>query len=360
MTRHLITLPRISIQSFDLLADGRADKRKGATGEAARPKGEAMRSVHTNPQNSNGSAVFQTMKTVDPLSVLVDQSAVTLTAEQAGGILRRCRYDRQTRDLKPAGRAHVEVLADIMRRRQWRPLDQIAFARLDEKLILVNGHHRMAAQEKSGQEIDWLVVIHECEDSSEVARLYYTFDTNQRGRSNETILSALNAAEILGISKTTAEALYRAAPLLIANFDFSRSAQDHVSNRVVDRRMEVMKSYAAEAAAWEAATRNAPQAVRRKLRNQGAFAVALLAFRHRPVEAERFFVGLAENDGLRKGDPRHTYLSALLTNNSSGTGAFTARQAAVAWNAWAQGRSLLIIKIVESNTFRIVGTPVGR
>jgi hypothetical protein len=262
--------------------------------------------------------------------------------------------------LKPAGKAHIEVLADIMRRRQWRSRDQLDFARLGDRLILVNGHHRLTAQEASGEEIEWSVVVHKCHDEEDIAALYYTFDTNLRGRSNETILSALDAAEKSGLTKTTVEGLFRAAPLISSNFDFQRTARDPVKTRVIDRRLEVMKGFAKEARAWEAATRKAPTKVRQKLLNQGAFAVALLAFRHRPYEADQFYRGLAENDGLVKGDPRSTYLTALLTAAPGGTVSYTARQASVPWNAWLRGKQLSIIKIVEANTFHIAGTPVGR
>lgn len=338
--------------------DASAREQKTARAEAPRREDVAMQNIHVERAAINGCAVVGSAG-VDPVS-LIREGIVRLSAAAAGAILRRCRYEKQTRDLKPAGASHVDVLADIMRRKQWRSRDQITFARLDGRLILINGHHRLTAQEKSGEDVEWTIVVHDCADADDVARLYYTFDTNTRGRSNETILAAYGAAEKLDVSKTTAEGLFRVAPLFLANFEFERTAQDVVANRVIDRRMEVVKAYAPEGRLWEKAIKKAPTLVKKKLLNQGALAVALTAFRYQPAKALDFFHGLAVNDGLRKGDPRHTYLNALLTGSNSGQSSFTARQAAVAWNAWAEGRSLSIIKIVEANSFRIVGTPVGR
>jgi hypothetical protein len=353
-----ITLPKLSFLSFDPTVNT-AGQKKGATVEAGRPKDDVMNSVAKLETFSKQNPVKSRVD--EAASAMLNDGALVLTGAQAGALLKRCRYARQTRDLTPAGADHVEVLADMMRRGQWRRCDQLDFARLKGVLILINGHHRLTAQQKADVSIEWNVMVHDCETNEEVAALYYSFDTNVRGRNASTVLNAMDASKLFGISKTTASGLFKCTPLLLSNFDMRKSSRDPVGARVIDRRMEVMKGFAKEAQAWEAATKSAPPAVRRKLLNQGAFSVAMMTFRHRPYEADQFYRGLSNNDGLKKGDPRNTYLTALLTMDAaSGSSAYTARQAAVAWNAWMQGRQLSIIKVIESNTFRISGTPVGR
>lgn len=358
MSRSSITLPHVSLLSFDPTADA-ADQKKGATGEAARPKGSVMLDI-AQPTDVQKSQRYDASVKKLSAADIVREGFLRLPAAHAGLILRECRYSRQTRDLRAGGQNQIKVLADIMRRGQWRSRDQLDFCLLGTTLILLNGHHRLAAQAACGATIDWSIVIHRCASEEDVERLFYSFDTNVRIRSNATILSAANAADLLGVTATTAEALYRTAPLLAANFDFAKAAIDPVVTRVVDRRIEIMKSVQGEALLWEEAVKNAPKLIKKRLRTQGALAVALITLRHARVRALGFWHGVAENDGLHKGDPRHTYLTALNTESVAGSAQHTARQAATAWNKWYADKPLYLIRYSEDSPLRIAGTPIGR
>lgn len=83
-----------------------------------------------------------------------------------------------------------------------------------------------------------------------------------------------------------------------------------------------------------------------------------MAFRHQPETAVSFWQGLSDNDGLRKGDARHTYLR-LLSEPDGGrsTAENGARSAAVAWNAFFEGRQLTMIRVMPGK-FRIAGTVI--
>lgn len=292
-------------------------------------------------------------------SRLLHDGFVRLSAHDAGLLIERCRYERQTRDLTSGGKKHVRVLTDIMQRGAWRPKDKLDFAKVDGKYIVINGHHRLTAQAASGVDIEWTVVIHECADATAVADLYYSFDTNLRIRSNHNILAATGVAEEMGLASMAAEALYRAVPLIEANFDFGLAARDPVIDRVIDRRLERMRAFQREALAFDKAIEHAPAVLKKRLRGQGPMAVAMMAFKHQPDHAAEFWSGLAENDGLRKGDARHTYLRLL--NSDGGAGGATAevgaRAAATAWNAFFEGRQIMIIKSAGGK-IRIAGTPI--
>lgn len=114
--------------------------KKGATTEAERPKEKNMLDTVTLDARESNDTGSTAMCAASPLD-LIRNGAVRLTAEQAGTVLRLSRYDRQKRDLSPAGRAHVAVLKDIMVRDQWRPFDKLDFAKIGGRLILINGHH---------------------------------------------------------------------------------------------------------------------------------------------------------------------------------------------------------------------------
>ena len=302
----------------------------------------------------NGASGF------DPAKVLRN-AFVTLNSAEAGELLKVCRYARQSRDLTAGGKVHVRVLADIMKRGQWRPKDKLDFALLDGKYILVNGHHRLTANALSGVDIQWTIVIHECATEQEVADLYYTFDTNLRIRSNANVIAATDIAHVLGVGATAAEALYRAVPLIEASFDFSPNANDPIIHRVIDRRLERMRSFQSEIQAWESAVKSAPVSVKKRLLGQGALAVALMAFRHQPAIADEFWRGVANNDGLRRGDPRHTYLRTINSESSvrGNSAEGPARNAATCWNAFFECRSLTLVRGGDG-PLRIAGTPIGR
>ena len=293
----------------------------------------------------------------DPAAIVHD-GFVVLSASAAESVLKACRYEGQVRDLTVGGKKHIRVLADIMKRGAWRAKDKLDFARLDNKLILINGHHRMSSQAASGVAIEWTIVIHDCASAEEVSTLYYSFDTNLRIRTNHNILAATGIAEEMGIAPSAAEALYRAVPLIEAGFDFSVAARDPIMERVIDRRLERMRSFQKEAIAFDAAIKGAPKQIKKKLRAQGALCVALTAFKHQPELAADFWGGVAQNDGLRKGDARHTYLRLLQSEiGASGTTAEVgARAAAVAWNAFYDGRQITFIR-TTSGPIRIDGTP---
>lgn len=321
-------------------------------------KDKAGGNKKVNPIRSFFELGAATQQIFDPSRILHD-GFVRLDAQDAGRLLEKCRYERQVRDLTVGGKKHIRVLADIMKRGAWRPKDKLDFAKIGPAYVLVNGHHRLTAQAISGSDIVWTVVIHDCVDMAAVADLYYSFDTNLRIRSNHNILAATGIAEEMGLLPMAAEALFRAVPLIEAGFDFSMAARDPVMERVIDRRLERMRSFQSEALAFDAAIASAAQPVKKRLRGQGPMAVALMAFRHQKELAADFWSGVAENDGLRKGDARHTYLRLLTSEIGVGgpTAEAGARSAATAWNAFFEGRQISIIKSAGGK-IRIAGTPI--
>lgn len=294
----------------------------------------------------------------DPVSILRNGHMV-LSAVMAERILKACRYEHQVRDLTAGGKDHIRVLSESMKSGRWQPKSQLAFARINGKLILVNGHHRLGAQALSGCDIEWDIVIYDCASMDDIAELYYVFDTNVRVRTPQNILSAGDVPARLGLAKEQTRALYRCIPLLQSDFDFTRCNRNVVEDRLVDRRIERMAEFAEEARRHDSAIKSAPLALKKKLRSQGAMSVALIVFRHYPDLADDFWRGVAEGADLRKGDARLAYLR-ILVNDSSGRIETEehARAAAVAWNAFYVGKNLQIVKIVLGNKFFIAGTPI--
>jgi hypothetical protein len=280
--------------------------------------------------------------------------AIAISASQMNLILRECSYDRQREIM----RQHVEVLADIMKREQWRPKDQIDFARLGDRLILVNGYHRAHAQIESAKTILWSVVIHDCLNEDGVRALYYTFDTNNRVRSSRQILNGVGFSESSGLSREIANALFNAVPFIAAGFKSGVAARDVLTTRVMDRRLAFAEAYIEPARQMESAFSEARTLIKRKLLLGGVASVSLVTFKYQPDRAFQFWEGIAKNDGLRRGDARNTLLSELMTRNFNSGGQHRGVTGAVlAWNAWFRDKELKTIRTWDMPTIAIAGTP---
>ncbi len=280
---------------------------------------------------------------------------VTFTAVEMNLILRECQYDRQRR----IDKVHVATLADIMKRGLWEPRDKLDFGLLDGKLYLLNGYHRAHAQIQVGRPIEWTVVIHQCADESVLRSLYYKFDTNVRKRTAEQILNGIGFAEEHGLSKTVSKSLFQAITFIANDFVVTRGANvDNIANRVIDRRLELAAEYAPAAKVLQQCIEKSQGELRRKILIGGCASVALVTLRYQSRTAPEFWDGVARNDGLRRGDPRHTLVQDILTRRfNSGAARQTVLVPALAWNAWAEGRSIRQIVVQEPTRMRIAGTP---
>lgn len=282
------------------------------------------------------------------------EGTLRLNPAQAGWIVREIRYERQRDETR--AKSHIADLREMMQRGMWREKDQLDFARLpDGRLILVNGHHRLRAQSESGQDIIWNIAFHDCANMDAVGSLYHTFDTNVRRRSNSNVLAGVGLAADLGISKLTADALYRAVPVIVGGMKVGPHLADGA--RLIDDRLAACRRLSVEASILEACFKTAPAQMKRKLHGAGVFAVALVTMQADKQRSSEFWTGVAENDGLRKADPRATLIQ-WLTFNSNQSGLLSAPMiaAAWAWNAFVEGRDIKYIRISGSNNVRIART----
>lgn len=294
---------------------------------------------------------------VQPELAFVREGFVTFSPAQAETVLERCQFDGQ-RNVSPR---HVQVLSDIMKNGQWMAKDKIDFASINGDLILINGYHRMNAQAYSGVPIEWTVIIHHCANEQDVRSLYYKFDTNTKTRSGNQILDGVNFAEQYGLSRNMAQAVFRAVPFIAAGFSTSKNDHDHLTNKVMDRRLAMAATYANAARAYDQCIAKSAPGFKRKFLNGGFAAVALATLRYQPDMAMEFWTGVALNDGLRRGDPRQTLFNDM---NSRAFNKGHASQGmvvpAAAWNAYYEGRNIKIIKVYDRTQVRIAGTPFDR
>jgi hypothetical protein len=191
------------------------------------------------------------------VKTLVRQGFVRWTSKEAALVLGETAFPGQTRHLKSAGQEHIKVLAEMMRRDLWRPFDKLDFSRLpDGRLILVNGHHRLSAQELAQRTIEWAVVIHDRGTMEEVSQLYHDFDTNVRLRTQDQIIDASGLDDELGLSKKIATAVFTAVPLIATGLDPSKASRDLLTERIYGLRYSLVKEYRDAAKALELALKS--------------------------------------------------------------------------------------------------------
>jgi len=283
------------------------------------------------------------------------EGIVRMSAVEMHRVLQVCQYEFQ----RPISERHVVVLADLMTRGQWQPKSQIDFAILNGRFILVNGYHRGYAQVRSGKAIEWSVVFHTVKTEDDLRSLYFAFDTNVRIRNSREIMRASEFAASHGLPADIADSLYRAVPFIAAGFHMATKDRNLLVDKQIDRRLAIATEYVKAAGKYAASIEGMPGHRKTKFKNAAVTAVAVVTFRYQSVKAWEFWTGVANNDGLKRGDPRHALVSDLMTRRSVGGGGSLGVYAPsiIAWNAFFDERELREIKIKESFVPAIEGTP---
>jgi hypothetical protein len=288
----------------------------------------------------------------DALDYRIQEGRLDVTPQLARLILAHANYERQ----RPVKAQHVAFLADEMRRGSFLPGTQIAFARMGRRLILVNGQHRLTAQNVSDESVQYQVVIHDVATADAVHALYYRHDRGGRARSEAEVLASVGVADQFGLKKTLARSVFQAQPL-IANRFLRPSFNNDPTLRNDDLRLEACKPWWPVAAEYQAMIKDAPNAVYKRLVSSQAVAVALVTIKHQPERAALFWTGLAKDDGLRRNDPRKALLIDFGNREWGRKSSDGCVSTSIAWNAFYTGRPLTLVKIVNGAGVRIAGTP---
>lgn len=291
----------------------------------------------------------------DSIHRILKEGRKLITPNLAKRVLAEANFDGQ----RPIADHHVTLLAHIMKDRRWQSGGQIAFCRLNGYLMLTNGQHRMKAVVDSGIAQEFQVLITECTTMEEVEADYHRHDIIARKRSIPEIIGSTDLLETSGITKTMLSRLYQAASMLESDLKYIHYL-DAPTVRDVDSRLSTVRGWLDEAAKYESLIKGAPAHVKRSLVNAGVLAVALVTLRHQPEKAEEFWQGVADDDGLRRGDPRKALLQDFESRGTT-KGAFHAQRvipAITAWNAFFEGRTLKLIKVLESSHISVRGTPI--
>jgi len=313
-----------------------------------------LKVAHARPPGNPPAAVSAAPPTIDSL---IDGAQVAINPEFAQKILTEANFAGQ----RPVNTPHVILLADMMSRRQWTPGEVLHFVRCGGRLHLVDGQHRLAAVIHSHSSVTFRIRVTDVADEDEIIVIYWRHDRMSRRRSTPEILSAAGVAQRYGVSKTMAHAAFRATSLIMMDFKPLSYIKDPVMVRSDERRLEAAIEWWGAAQAYEHCLAECPKVLKARVHGAGITAVALVTLKYQAERAIPFWTGIAENNGLTKGDPRHTLLRDLHERGvGSGNLALWARVVATAWNAWFQGRQLATIRVFADSPIDILGTPFRR
>lgn len=275
--------------------------------------------------------------------------------KKAQEILTACAYPKQ-RKVYPH---HVEFLKGVMLRGGWNVGSQLAFARLEGRLTLVNGYHRLHAIIGADQTQEFQLLIIDVDNPADIDHLYSRFDTGSRPRTTAELLNAIDFSKNTGLGKLVSSRLLAAAALIENGFK-RVNAYELPESKDIDFRILAAKKWAVPAATYEDLVRLADKHIKRKLFTASVMSVALTTVLHQPSSAAVFWKGVAEDDGLRKGDPRKA-LSLYLIRTPLGVKEIdlTIKAAALAWNAHFLGKPLNFLR-PGAAIFSVLGAPWKR
>jgi hypothetical protein len=259
---------------------------------------------------------------------------------------------------RPLSKSHSNMLAEAMRRGEFREFTSIDFAVLNGQPHLINGQHTLNAIVVARKKI-WLSAhFHAVNSTQEIEKLYSKYDI---GRKRSLRDSMGGIGEELKFSSKERDCLGTAVGWIQSGFRVvhSRDAADRVyESRDFELKKDLMREWSTEAAMFFSCAGEA-SGLNRQIFYRGAVAaVALYLFRFQTDRANEFFGGAARDDGLRTGDPRKSLINWLI-NNTSGASPNAQHRAVIScWNAYFTGRTYNKVFTNTDSALTLLGTPL--
>lgn len=270
-------------------------------------------------------------------------------------LLVECNFDGQ-RQIRPGRlQAHERRITSGT----WNEsVSTIHFARTpDGRLHLVNGQHRLTAISNVGVTVGSLIVLVEEPDMPSVRRLYALFDDPASSRNDGEILDGAGIVQELGLSRTMTVAAFRAVVVLRNGLEPLPTAGESIA-RDREGRIGDLAQWRDELLAAQEIIAQSRGGLSRHLRTSSCLAAMTYTLRYQPTIASEFWGGLARNDRLSKNDPRSRLITDLLDKNlKTGTIRYGMQRIAVAWNAFVDGRDLVVIRTYKDGPIVFKGTP---
>lgn len=260
---------------------------------------------------------------------------IDLTPEMAAHWLEEYHFDGQRR-LKPT---QVNILAAEMRAGRFKR-SEFRMGHVNNQVMLSNGQHRLHAVVQSGVTIPATVYHFVGDGRADVADDYTYCDIN----SLRTLAERVQATDLLertGMTYQNFNAFCAALGPIIGGFSgssYGASMQILKSSAI---RQKAIEDYYTVANEYFDLIYDCDGYLVRTLRRKPVIAVAIATLAESPATGAEFWQGVAENDGLRKGDPRHAMIRWLLSNKGQTRNySLCSRIVAQSWNAFYARKTL--------------------
>lgn len=277
-----------------------------------------------------------------------------ITPDVAVNLVTKYNYENQ----RPPSKKHVMVLAETMRRGEFREFTSIDFAVLDGIPHLINGQHTLHAISVAKKPI-WLSIhLHRVSSKQEIEDRYSKYDIG-RTRSLRDVMGDIG--EELGLTVKERDALAVAVGWINGGFRPYSGNDDAIriyEAKNFELKKSMMREWAREASAFFGCINPAPGFNKALFYRGAVLAVALITLRHSKEKALEFWSGSAIDDGLRNGDPRKALINWLRNNPVGKTQTMQHRAAIACWNAWFKEKNLTKVYPDTGASLNILGTPI--
>ena len=265
------------------------------------------------------------------------------------------------RKVKPP---HVEELTQLIVRGELVPANtKIQFCRCDGKYYNTDGQHTMLAilaANKRKPAITGVmanVEICYCSNMEEVARIYATADIGVM-RTQGDALRAAGIAKEFDVSDVAVNKVGSAVGLIIAGF--SRPTTDAWKLRNRDVKLAAVREWMPLAQQYFDCVKT-QKGFTKVMRKASFVAIGMTLLKFQPDKAKEFLLGVADDSGLDRADPRKALREQLLKlearNGVQLRKEQEARYIAYAWNNFYRGHSIKQFKIGDPDEpIKLLGT----
>lgn len=284
-----------------------------------------------------------------------------IDGELAAEMLSKYHYERQRR----VSQAVVKYYAAEMDAGRFTPGSELIIAyvpngdsREAQKGFLVNGQHRLWAQIDAQRPTEYLVKHMLCESDVELSMLYSLTDV-QKKRNHADAYRAAYMYEHLGLTVTQTNALGAAVKFIHSGFKKASSL-----SLSLNELLSTMTTYGDASGRYFECIAGCTNYMQSVMQRAATMSVALVTL-DESINAfgiervEKFWWGVALDDGLHVGDPRKTankhLLSSSLSTSSAGAGRkivshpYSARYLANCFNAYVEGREIVMSKVMDAS-----------
>lgn len=267
----------------------------------------------------------------------------TVTPEQATVWLKEANYERQRR----VAPWQVERLSIEMQRGRFVAGTQIHFGVLNGCWRLVNGQHTLGAIVKSGIATPLTVLVTPVADDAELGGLYMRHDRH-RARTPHDAFASLGLAATIGLGERQTSAFARGLKVVLNDFRRVGVHADVELATSLDWLADRMIKWAPVAQKYFTAINPAAPAMKHRFERVPVLAIGLATFRNAEAKAEIFWRTAAEDDGLRRNDPRKAMLNVMIAKTAkAGDPLLYVKTIAGLWNAFMEGRRVTNVRPID-------------